>query len=60
MKCYKCTKKLQVLEVVLVESSTDPDHKNLCPLCASKFIETLSRWKDFDPYEELLHWNGER
>lgn len=28
----------------------------LCTTCASKFINQLANWKDFEPVEELLFW----
>jgi predicted RNA-binding Zn-ribbon protein involved in translation (DUF1610 family) len=60
MRCYKCRKSVHSLSCVSVGSTVDYNSaKHLCPQCAAKFIEVLARWKDFDPYEEVKHWNGD-
>ena len=57
MKCYKCCAPVTLLNAVLVKSSDyDDDTKRLCVSCATNFIERLSHWKDFNPFEELVFW----
>lgn len=58
MKCYRCRKSIFTLNTVHIQSSCDDTILSICPKCAEAFIEILSRFKDFDPHEELVFWKG--
>jgi len=55
MNCFRCgTCQMQLS--VKITTFDNQRTLELCTTCASKFINQLANWKDFEPVEELLFW----